>query len=1003
MIVLIVESVPPGLRGQLSKWLLEPQAGVFVGNVSGAVRELLWEKACKEAGAGNCTLVQSAANEQGYIIRTFGETKRVIEDWEGLFLVRRPRAPEEETLPEDQTQPHEDQRLDTPIEPAGLDEAESMDLGGSPEDLCFLLWGKSSPYKSLIAHMIDAGAVAQSLLSSGCMAPVTHILRTLFQASEDEVLSLVGFLAAMHDHGKCHPLFQGKGVGLQVLDVLSSLELLQGDFRKSFRHEKYSERIFRRLARGSGLSRQGIRMAAATLRLHHQGKVGEGDEPGEMIRSGWHAMQDCLMNALLEVFPADLAILSKCTNLDCAGVILSALIILADWLASGNERFLDLGEARNLSAYFGRAQAAAQEAVMACGLYRSQTLPATEAFSDLWTEIPPTGVRPLQQACVEACRIYSDSGLVIVEAPMGEGKTEAAVYVAAQLMKSFRKEGMYIALPTAATSNQMHSRISSLLSSHNMHGVRLLHGMAWMIDRETSANTAIDVEDSAEAARWMAPLRRGLLAPYAVGTIDQAMLAVMPVKYGFLRLLGIANKVLVLDEVHAYDAYMSEIIERLLNWCAALGVPVVLLSATLPTKKREAFLQAYGAQQTARTDVGYPMITCVENGTIHNIPVRDTFIKRRIAVSALPMLGCWAELANLLYGKVRDGGCVCVIVNTVLEAQQLYQQIRDVAKEDEELWQSLFHARFPADRRQQIESECLSRFGKESLRERSNPQFRRPHKAILVATQVVEQSLDLDFDEMISAIAPIDLLLQRAGRLHRHEGRTRPAAMCTAKLTVLAPATSQEYGSTGFVYAPWILQKTERYLGDTTTLVVPEGMRHAIESVYDTDAPESSEGYKEWYEMVYTDQLNAGLARANALPQPTLDSFFCTQQDATLLDEDDAIGNLASIRTRLGERSTRIALLDEETFKQAAVHYPNADLARRVLLRSVTVPSRLVTDIGSAGFLPPREGDGLLKGVMLLAMINKEYAFESEQGSLLLREDPELGILFEGGKGIGRL
>ncbi|MGI6357077.1 MAG: type I-E CRISPR-associated endoribonuclease Cas2e [Bacillota bacterium] len=462
MIVLIVESVPPSLRGQLSKWLLEPQAGVFVGNVSAAVRELLWETACQQAAAGNCTLIHSAANEQGYSIRTCGDTKRVIEDWEGLFLVRRPKAAEEENPARTMEHPiSDDKECDDAFDPiAEITEARSPELERNHENLHFLLWGKTTPYKSLLAHMIDVGVVAQSLLTNGCMAPIALTLMDLFQASEEQVLSLVGFIAALHDQGKCHPLFQGMGKGLRITETLKSLGWLQDDIRMKFRHEKYSERIFRRLAKGSRLSRHAARMIAATLRLHHQGKLGEGDEPEERIRSAWHAMQENLMNSVREVFPAELSIVSKCRHFDCAGVIISAIIILADWLASGNERFLRLGEARNLQAYTNRARIVALEVVAACGLGRSKALPVTGAFCDLWKEIPAAGVRPLQLACVEACRAYPGSGLVIVEAPMGEGKTEAAVYIAAHLMKTYCKEGMYIALPTAATSNQMHGRIS---------------------------------------------------------------------------------------------------------------------------------------------------------------------------------------------------------------------------------------------------------------------------------------------------------------------------------------------------------------------------------------------------------------------------------------------------------------------------------------------------------------------------------------------------------------
>ena len=184
---------------------------------------------------------------------------------------------------------------------------------------------------------------------------------------------------------------------------------------------------------------------------------------------------------------------------------------------------------------------------------------------------------------------------------------------------------------------------------------------------------------------------------------------------------------------------------------------------------------------------------------------------------------------------------------------------------------------------------------------------------------------------------------------------------------------------------------------------MPGSLRYAIKFVYDTDAPTDNEEFKPWCEMVYADQLNAGLAGTSILPKPDSDSFFCTQSELMLFDEDGRADDYATAKTRLGESSTRLALLDKALFKQACGHYPDAVLAKKVLLRSVSISSRVVAQQAGAGFAAPIEGDGLLKGVILLEMINESYLFCAQKGTVLLREDPDLGIVIERGKDIGGL
>jgi CRISPR-associated endonuclease/helicase Cas3 len=327
----------------------------------------------------------------------------------------------------------------------------------------------------------------------------------------------------------------------------------------------------------------------------------------------------------------------------------------------------------------------------------------------------------------------------------------------------------------------MFDRVDEFLSANaGKKNLMLLHGKAALNKRFERLKYAARVYDDEKrpsavvAEEWFAANKKhGLLAPYGVGTIDQALLAVLQTKHVFVRLFGLAGKCVILDEVHAYDAYMTTLMERLLRWLAALDCPVVLLSATLPRDKRLKLLRAYAGDDLPEAeDVSYPRLTSVAVGRPPEVrhlqadPDRARTIKPG-----------WMDEGNLvetLRQALADGGCAAVIRNTVGLAQNTYLQLRDALKAHG-IDVELFHARFPFGRRREIEDAVLKRFGKNG-----GPAER--NQRVLVATQVVEQSLDLDFDVMISDVAPVDLVLQRAGRLHRHTRGQRPRGVNEPRL-----------------------------------------------------------------------------------------------------------------------------------------------------------------------------------------------------------------------------
>lgn len=579
--------------------------------------------------------------------------------------------------------------------------------------------------------------------------------------------------------------------------------------------------------------------------------------------------------------------------------------------------------------------------------------------------IPPEGMRPLQRCCEREAN--ENALLTIIEAPMGEGKTEAALYLAGRICRAYNKRGIYLALPTAATSNQMVGRVRSLLSDHGSGNVRLLHSMAWLVDDAYVSANAFDIEDGQQASDWTKPLRRGMLSENAVGTVDQAMASVLRLKYGMLRLLGLAGKVLIIDEIHAYDIYMSTIIARLLEWCRMMKIPVILLSATMQDRQKLKYLNCYGIKDVVLAKE-YPLITQVkDNGGLKQSIVGRAYMNRIYYFNTAALGDNIEEIAGTVLETAKDGGCICVLMNTVRRAQILYRTLRDRDEKDI----LLFHARFPAARRAEIERNCLELFGKKG---------KRPGRMILVCTQVVEQSLDVCFDAMITEIAPMDMLLQRAGRVHRHEGNIRPKRLSLPTITVIlpdatAPAEAGErYNVNGLIYSPLVLQNTERLLLNRDCVHVPEDVRECVEEAYSEVAGDDLELY---IKTATEEQLKVFKAESCIFPEPREDYFFGESGNNAAglrLEENDDAAIVKGAATRDGDETVRICFLPAD-FKEAENEKENL---RRMMEYSCSIR------VSGTGNTEPLHGpitlhsdeDGLYRWLGKAYRVDDEYGIE---------------------------
>jgi CRISPR-associated endonuclease/helicase Cas3 len=892
------------------------------------------------------------------------------------------------------------------------------------EDIAFQLWGKTKPFHPLISHMIDVGCVAGVLLDMPGMTGVLTRWCAATGCPRSIAISWLAFLVALHDVGKCHPDFEGKAPDLTLMACLAEKKLLRQEPLVGFRHEAFAHTwIANYLRRERKWHRKPADTVATSIHGHHGDfNSGPGLPEEDCLAVFWKPLRQILTETLIELFAPDDWAPVEFADSSTAGILLTGLVVLSDWIASNPEIYTAPAEQVGSKAYFRAALLIAERTLKDLGFDDVVSWPDQASFRDIWHSGEFQQVRPMQQVVQELCLNGLPPGLVIIEAPMGEGKTEASLYLATQWLATGNQGGIYLALPTAATSNQMHERVRSFLTMHGAGRVELIHGMSWLVDDRSLSRGPELAGDEGEAdlARdWFRPKKRALLAPYGVGTVDQAMMSVLHVHHGFLRLFGLSGKVLIIDEVHAYDTYMTRIIHRLLAWCGALQIPVIILSATLPGRKRQELLQAYGAalgesqDETSHDIAAYPLLTAATpGGEIRTVPLPAAGRQKTVQLVMHPGLlsdagdkGKIAEDVARMALKM-DGACSCVILNTVHQAQEVYHHIKDLLDDDTVLM--LFHSRFRAERRQEIEQDVLDRFGKKSLLPKDDPDYReRTGKAILVATQVVEQSLDLDFDAMTSELAPIDLILQRLGRLHRHERPLRPVN--EAVLHLLLPESQQpDLGRSGHVYEPFLLLRTLAILTGRDRIVLPEDIRSLVESVYNDQVQIppgcmgiTGEMLEETYQKMLKRQAEEEQKALRCLiPKPDPQYFTLGRIKELPFDEGDGLAaSYLHASTRLGDDSRQVLFLEGDSWMDelSRRYPPDRKALRLIMLQLASIPGWwLQGSEARPGYESPARAPHWLPGIMVLRTREGVWRGRDRQDrAVLIRDDRELGLVYE--------
>lgn len=872
------------------------------------------------------------------------------------------------------------------------------------------LWAKTSKdgdkrWHPLILHMLDVAASADAILArepESTRKRIAGVLGLGWETARAWILLVV----ASHDLGKASPGFQCKWPDLLAVTGLR----LPRSPNTQVNHAFVSQIALTELLQKMEWPEELAELVSDAVGCHHGERAPpttlnnlEGDERA-LGRDDWAQARQNLFKILSQILnPTQTPVKQTLTGPDF--MLLAGLTSFADWIGSNEEWFPfgSLEDCGDLQGWFQQRRAGADQALDAIGWEPRTPLSSVPKSFEQVFGFPP---RPLQQAVADVLTDLKRPAFLLVEAPMGEGKTEAAFFAHLELQRRLGHRGLYVALPTQATGNAMFKRTLEFLQRQRANrklDLQLLHGAKLLSEafQQVRLSGIHDPRKGGEirAAEWFTHKKRALLSEYGVGTVDQALLPILPVRHNFVRLWGLANRVVVLDEIHAYDAYTGTLLVHLLRWLMALGSSVVLLSATLSPSIRRKLAKVAGTglpeeeQAYPRLSVFYPGER-VEQRHCEADPARRLTLRLQGILPDLP------SMRSSLEAHLSGGGMGLALVNTVRRAQDLYRLFPEgepLVRDDQRVGKRLpdgtevflFHARFPADQRQKREDQALKTFAEDGVRE--GPK-------ILIATQVAEQSLDLDFDLIATDLAPIDLLLQRAGRLWRHAREARSVAAPVLLVAGLVGDEPPSFGKPlwwGKVYREDVLLRTWSLLRGREDLTLPDEIDTLVQAVYEeeVDVPGSLQQRLE-------KALIEGEGGAIALSQQANMAIIGLPDDASwndparyiLYDEDEpGVHRTLMAQTRLGEDSVvAIPLSPKDGFRPETT--PDDDRAKQWFLGAVSLSRKgVVKRLRAQGVPEGWEKSPLLRNCCALVLDGQGRWMEDAT----VRLDEDLGVVYE--------
>ncbi len=815
--------------------------------------------------------------------------------------------------------------------------------------------------RDVFDHCSIVGEVARELLTR-----MPSFLRSALFPEGSELV------AAIHDIGKVSPTFQEKiyrGTDAYVPNSLASLSHINPALEKNWGyHAGVSMATAHSLKIG--------RYIPQIIGQHHgyspelNGLVAEDEVFGGRL---WQERRAELVHNLKVATGLQFPVIENSQQ----SKAVAGLTTVADWIGSGTD-FDNPDEAW---------QSLIKSAVDAAGYVKPDLIKGLR-FNTIFGFEP----RGIQELLIQQANM---PGTYILEAPMGIGKTEAALYAAYSIMTAGKATGLYFALPTQLTSNKIHDRVNDflkkILTSECTHRqALLLHSNAWLKEIEMG-------EEAGPGGNWFSSGKRGILAPFAVGTIDQALMAVMNVKHGFVRAFGLAGKVVILDEVHSYDAYTGTILDKLVETLRALHCTVIILSATLTKERREKLLTQEVFSES------YPLLTI--NRSDDDFSTETTAPVQNKSIVSIQSFSTPDTALEEALKRAEEGQQVLWIENTVAEAQGTFS-ILAARADGLGIECGLLHSRFLKIDRERHDEYWVTRYGK------SNSELRHQHGRILVGTQVLEQSLDIDADFLVTKICPTDMLLQRIGRLWRHSETIRPSgSLC--EVWILKPEESnaeehpeKEFGLTAKVYSPYVLLRTLKVWNGMTELVLPDQIRDLIEATYREKEDESMlmceqkkllHRKREALERLALGGISAGV---RTLPESKASTRYSEQESAEVL-------LLQSYRLDRERGGTTVRLLDGNELFLPLKSSPKGKRDQRLLaaalaqhtvhvadyLAPVALPMKNLEWLKSYFYLGDREHD---ESMLRVAIVSQDGELKSLNGqdaseSRRISYNPRLG------------
>ena len=732
-----------------------------------------------------------------------------------------------------------------------IDQWDRLSSGPSDKPQRPCLWGKSkglsSPYP-LLAHLLDTAAASEALLGEALPRDLSAAAAAHCGVGIDEWRQAVIVLAGLHDFGKA-------SAGFQNQDPVACPDWLSGcrDAFDAGRHDRVGGNLV--WDRWDGLR---SRYKAAQIVAGHHGTIPTLDQRWMRACGGAGLVDDSppaeLADARDEIWRIVTSVVGAFPDIDLPAPAASAalaVVIAADWIASASwliacqQQTMTISGVSDPEAHFRRARDLAATHIRLSGLVAAAPRPAATPRTMLadgaaeWTPL---------QASIDADLSPTAAGIAVICAPTGEGKTEAALLAADRFAQGCGRNGFFFAMPTVATAEGLHARIERHVQGDTTGvsaPVRRVHSQASLYEEPSGGVPAL-ADDNSEhgtlsedpaaqqaAAAWMSGTRKALLAPYGVGTVDQVLLGALRAKYSPLRLLAAAAGCVIVDEVHSLDPYMRTLLCKAVEWLAALGAPVIVLSATMPRKRVVELLASYQRGAGSATTVpasaqgGYPGWTAWT--PMDGYSGTSTSSRRRWSARFHTVDTPAAELTDRIASKAAEaaasGLCVLVVRSTVRAAQETYDA---VVASDGTLEPGgtidIIHSRMPQRNRRRRSEALLRRLGPDSTS--------RPRRMVIVATQIVEQSFDVDFDLLVTDPAPLAALLQRGGRVRRHRP---PSPGESTEAVVFWPLTLDESPSYGsLIYARADLMSARAWLtaAETATSVavaVPDDVAGLVE------------------------------------------------------------------------------------------------------------------------------------------------------------------------------